>query len=89
MIANRDAGPPQTSHTLQNRGNIDHVALKEYVTKGSLQLMTDEDVECWISCLREDTEGTVSKQRFLEVFVAMTKKMNSEEFKHMVVDLST
>lgn len=52
-----------------------------------MQLMSDDDVDSWISCLGE-TEGIVSKQQFLQVFVAMTRKLGDEEFKHMVVDLS-
>lgn len=73
---------------LQDRGTLDHHALKEYVTKGSMQLMSDEDVDSWISCLGEETEGTVSQQQFLQVFVAMAKKMGDEDFHHMIVDLS-
>ena len=73
---------------IQDRGTLDHYALKEYVTKGSMQLMSDEDVDSWISCL-SDTEGAVSQQQFLQVFVAMAKKMGDDEFKHMVVDLSS
>lgn len=48
--------------------------------------MTDDDVDSWITCVGEN-DGTVTKEQFLKVFAAMSKKMTGQDFKHMIVDL--
>lgn len=72
---------------------IDRHVLKDYVTKGSMQLMTDEDVGSWVACLGDEpAEGdapTVTLPQFLQVFAAMTRSIGDDDFRHMMVDLSS